>query len=75
MIAAIAARHGKTPAQVIIRWHIDLGLTVIPKSVTPARIVSNLDVFGFSLDPADLAAITALDAADGRIGPDPAKFG
>ena len=75
VIAGIAAKHGKTPAQVIIRWHIDLGLTVIPKSVTPARIVSNLDVFGFGLDDADLAAITALDAADGRIGPDPAKFG
>ena len=75
VIAGIAAKHGKTPAQVIIRWHLDLGLTVIPKSVTPARIVSNLDVFGFSLDPADLAAIQGLDAADGRIGPDPARFG
>jgi 2,5-diketo-D-gluconate reductase A len=75
VIAGIAAKHGRTPAQVIIRWHLDLGLTVIPKSVTPARIVSNLDVFGFGLDDADLAAITALDAGDGRIGPDPAKFG
>lgn len=75
VIAGIAAKHGKTPAQVIIRWHVDLGLTVIPKSVTPARIVSNLDVFGFCLDPADLAAIEALNADDGRIGPDPAKFG
>lgn len=75
VIAGIAAKHGKTPAQVIIRWHVDLGLTVIPKSVTPARIVSNLDVFGFSLDPADLAAMEGLHAADGRIGPDPAKFG
>ncbi|WP_310541889.1 aldo/keto reductase [Phenylobacterium sp.] len=75
VIAGVAAKHGKTPAQVIIRWHLDLGLTVIPKSVTPARIVSNLDVFGFSLDAADLAAIEGLAAADGRIGPDPAKFG
>ncbi|MBP7649989.1 MAG: aldo/keto reductase, partial [Phenylobacterium sp.] len=65
----------KSAAQVIIRWHLDLGLTVIPKSVTPARIVSNLDVFGFSLDAADLAAIQALHTPDGRIGPDPVKFG
>ncbi len=48
---------------------------MIPKSVTPARIVSNLDVFGFSLDAADLAAIQALHTPDGRIGPDPVKFG
>ena len=75
VIGAVAAKHGKTPAQVIIRWHLDLGLTVIPKSVTPARIVSNLDVFGFALDPADLAAISALHDDNGRIGPDPAKFG
>lgn len=70
-IAAIAARHGRTPAQVIIRWHIDSGLVVIPKSVTPSRIVENFDVFGFKLDEADLAAIAALDAQDGRIGPNP----
>lgn len=70
-IAAIAARHGRTPAQVIIRWHLDSGLVVIPKSVTPSRIVENFDVFGFKLDEADLAAIAALDSQDGRIGPNP----
>lgn len=70
-IAAIAERHGRTPAQVIIRWHIDSGLVVIPKSVTPSRIVENFDVFGFKLDEADLAAIAALDSQDGRIGPNP----
>lgn len=70
-IAAIAARHGRTPAQVIIRWHLDSGLVVIPKSVTPSRIVENFDVFGFKLDDADLAAIAALDSQDGRIGPNP----
>ncbi len=70
-IAGIARRHGRTPAQVIIRWHIDSGLVVIPKSVTPSRIAENIDVFGFRLDQDDLNAIAALDEADGRIGPDP----
>jgi 2,5-diketo-D-gluconate reductase A len=75
-IAKIAEKHGKTPAQVIIRWHVDNGLVVIPKSVTPSRIVENIDVFGFELDADDRTAIAALDTADGRIGPDPmtAKF-
>ena len=71
VIAEIAARHGKSPAQVIIRWHLDLGLVVIPKSVTPSRIVENFDVFDFSLSDEDKAAIAGLDAKDGRIGSDP----
>lgn len=75
VIGQIAAKHGKTPAQVIIRWHVDLGLTVIPKSVTPARIVANFQVFDFALDAEDLKAIEGLNAADGRIGPDPNAFG
>lgn len=70
-IAQIAAKHGRTPAQIIIRWHIDNGLIVIPKSVTPSRIVQNFDVFGFALDAQDLAAIAKLDSPDGRIGPNP----
>jgi 2,5-diketo-D-gluconate reductase A len=75
VIAKIAAKHGKTPAQAIIRWHVDSGLIVIPKSVTPARIVQNLDVFDFKLDDEDMAQIATLDSYDGRIGPDPLAFG
>lgn len=75
VIVSLAARHGVTPAQVVIRWHVQLGLAVIPKSVTPARIIQNLDVFDFELDADDMAAMASLDAAEGRIGPDPASFG
>jgi 2,5-diketo-D-gluconate reductase A len=71
VIAGIAARHGKTPAQVIIRWHVDSGLVVIPKSVTPERIIQNFGVFDFQLDESDKAAIAGLDSEAGRIGPDP----
>ena len=71
VVADIAARHGKSPAQVIIRWHLDMGFIVIPKSVTPSRIVENFDVFDFALSDQDKAAIAGLDAADGRIGSDP----
>ncbi|MBB3997127.1 aldo/keto reductase [Aureimonas pseudogalii] len=71
VVAGIAQKHGRTPAQVVIRWHLDNGLVVIPKSVTPSRITENFDVFGFALDADDLAAIARLDTGDGRIGPDP----
>lgn len=70
-IGAIAARHGKSPAQIIIRWHLDMAFVVIPKSVTPSRIVENFDVFDFTLSDEDKAAIAGLDAPDGRIGSDP----
>ncbi|MGW1541421.1 aldo/keto reductase [Streptomyces sp. NPDC002309] len=72
-IVAIARKHQRTPAQVVLRWHLQLGNVVIPKSVTPSRIVENFDVFDFSLDTEDLAAISALDE-DRRLGPDPATF-
>jgi 2,5-diketo-D-gluconate reductase A len=71
VIGKIAERLGRTPAQVIIRWHIDNGLVVIPKSVTPSRIVENFNVFDFTLSSDDLAELNALDDAGARIGPDP----
>ncbi|MFE4054156.1 aldo/keto reductase [Streptomyces sp. YIM B13518] len=72
-LVAIAQKHGRTPAQVVLRWHLQLGNVVIPKSVTPSRIEENIDVFGFSLDAEDLTAISALNE-DRRIGSDPAEF-
>src|SRR5665213_1095525 len=73
VIVEIAEAHSKTPAQTIIRWHLQLGNVVIPKSVTPARIEENFDVFGFQLSDAEMDAIKALDAGK-RLGPDPDTF-
>ena len=68
----IAVKHGKSIAQVIIRWHLDNGFVVIPKSVTPSRIKENFEVMNFKLDATDLETIAKLDDKDGRIGPNPA---
>lgn len=75
-VTEIAAKHGRSAAQVVLRWHVQHGNVAIPKSVTPDRIRENLDVFGFELDAADVAALDALGAgpAARRIGPDPAVF-
>jgi 2,5-diketo-D-gluconate reductase A len=73
VLAAIGAKHGKSSAQVMIRWHLQLGNVVLPKSVTPARIAENIDVFDFELDADDLAAITALENGH-RTGPHPDEF-
>ncbi|HEX3434445.1 MAG TPA: aldo/keto reductase [Solirubrobacteraceae bacterium] len=72
-IVEIAAAHGKTPAQTIIRWHIQIGNVVIPKSVTPERIVENFEVFDFQLSDTEMQALDAIDAGT-RIGPDPNTF-
>lgn len=72
-VLAIAQKHGRTAAQVVLRWHLQLGNVVIPKSVTPSRIKENFDPFGFELDPEDLAALTALDSGT-RLGDDPDTY-
>ncbi|MFZ0385957.1 MAG: aldo/keto reductase [Solirubrobacteraceae bacterium] len=72
-IVAIASEVGRTPAQVVLRWHLQLGNVVIPKSVTPARIEENIALFDFELSDEQLRRIAALDAGE-RTGPDPATF-
>ncbi len=72
-ITQIAEAHGKTPGQVVIRWHLQIGNVVIPKSATPRRIAENFDVFDFELSDEEMAEIDALDAGE-RIGPDPDTF-
>lgn len=74
VLEKIGDRYGKSAAQVALRWHVELGNVVIPKSVTPERIRANLDVFDFTLDAADMAAIAALDSGE-RTGKDPDDLG
>lgn len=73
-LAEIGAKYDKTPAQVVLRWHIQLGNIAIPKSVTPSRIKENIEVFDFELGPEDMATINGLDEGR-RLGPDPVVFG
>jgi 2,5-diketo-D-gluconate reductase A len=71
-IVDIASKHRKTPAQVVIRWHLDSGLIAIPKTVRPERLKENIGALDFRLDEDDLRRFEALDSPGGRIGPDPA---
>ena len=73
IITGLAETHGKTPGQIVIRWHLQLGNVVIPKSVTPERIEENFDVFDFHLTEDEMTEIEGLDAGE-RIGPDPDTF-
>jgi 2,5-diketo-D-gluconate reductase A len=72
-VVTIAQRTGKTPAQVVLRWHIERGDIVFPKSVAPARIAENIDIFDFELSPEDVETISALNRNE-RTGPDPDTF-
>lgn len=74
VLATIAKRHGREPAQIILRWLYDSGVVAIPKSANAARIRANLDIFGFGLTPDDAASIAALDRPDGRTGAHPDTF-
>ena len=74
-IEEIAGRHGRTPAQIVLRWHIQRGNIVFPKSSTPERIRENFEIFDFELEPGEIEAIDGLDRReDGRIGPHPDRF-
>lgn len=70
-IKRIADKYERTPAQIILRWHMDNGIIAIPKSITPSRIQENFKIFDFKLDDSDMAMIDEMDAKTGRIGPDP----
>jgi 2,5-diketo-D-gluconate reductase A len=72
-IVEVAEKLGRTPAQVVLRWHLQLGNVVIPKSATPARIRENFDVFDFELGDEEMAAFASLDTGR-RFGPDPGTF-
>ena len=72
MIVKIAAKHRRTAAQVVIRWHLDSGLIAIPKTVRLERLKENIGALDFKLDGDDMRRIEKLDSPDGRIGPDPA---
>jgi 2,5-diketo-D-gluconate reductase A len=73
VLSELAKAKDKTPAQIVLRWHIQLGNVVIPKSVTPSRIQENIDIFDFSLDDAEMQRVSTL-ATGGRLGPDPDTF-
>jgi 2,5-diketo-D-gluconate reductase A len=72
-LGTLGEKYGKSPAQVVLRWHIELGNVVIPKSTHAERMAENIDIFDFELDPDDVAMISGLDR-NGRVGPNPDRF-
>jgi 2,5-diketo-D-gluconate reductase A len=75
VVGEVAAKVGRSPAQVVLRWHLQRGDIVFPKSTTPARIAENFALFDFELEPADVEAISGLDKGEsGRLGPNPSEF-
>jgi diketogulonate reductase-like aldo/keto reductase len=75
LVAEIAKAHGRTPAQVVLRWHVEVGNVAIPKSATPERIRQNIEVFDFELSADETDRIAQLGSAGGRVGPHPDSFG
>lgn len=73
VVTALADKHGHTPAQVVLRWHLQLGNVIIPKSATPSRMAENLQLFDFALDDGDMTRLAGLDRGE-RTGPDPDTF-
>jgi 2,5-diketo-D-gluconate reductase A len=71
VIVSLAKKYNKTPAQIVLRWHFDNGIIAIPKSVNPARILENLDIFNFNLSTDDLELMNKIDNDNGRTGPNP----
>jgi 2,5-diketo-D-gluconate reductase A len=74
LIVGLSEKYGKTPAQIVLRWHLQLGNIAIPKSVTPSRVRENADIFDFELSDDDVASISELGNGR-RLGPDPDNFG
>jgi diketogulonate reductase-like aldo/keto reductase len=74
IVTALARKYDRSPAQIVLRWHLQLGNVVIPKSVTPSRIRENIAVFDFELAADDMAALAGLETGE-RVGPDPAVLG
>ncbi|MFZ3562200.1 MULTISPECIES: aldo/keto reductase [unclassified Streptomyces] len=74
IVIALARKYDRSPAQIVLRWHLQLGNVVIPKSVTPSRIRENIAVFDFELAADDMAALAGLETGE-RVGPDPAVLG
>ena len=70
LVTGLAGKYGKTPAQIILRWHVQSGFVVIPKSVNPKRIEENFDLFDFELSPEEMRSFEGLDAGK-RLGADP----